>query len=214
MWTSRKSFRKTSIVVKEIRVIRVRAFYRSSRSFGDCAKLFQSGLPLTTRQPLKPFPQCFGHHTGHGLSGLVGYGRRETMGLRVFNIEGWHAAILTGQVSVRTRLCKSSPAGDLNSRPVQIGCREARRLIHRLRGSGRVPHVRLSVHGPKTMFSNAFSPLQNCSLGPRTLRRTRWNVGHPSTPLTHVVRIDGSWRDSRFYVTWIAISGSRSCLSR
>src|SRR5271156_2548427 len=27
-----------------------------------------------------------------------------------------------------------------------------------LLGSGRVPHVRLSVHGPKTDFSNAFTP--------------------------------------------------------
>jgi hypothetical protein len=30
---------------------------------------------------------------------------------------------------------------------------------------GGVPHVRSSVHGPKTMFSNAFTPCQNCFLG-------------------------------------------------
>jgi hypothetical protein len=86
-------------VVKEICVIQVWAFNGSSRSFRDCAKLFQSGFSLTTRQPLKAFPQSFGHDSGHGFSGFPGYASRETMGLRILDIEGGHAAILTSRVS-------------------------------------------------------------------------------------------------------------------
>ena len=63
-----------------------------------------------------------------------------------------------------------------------------------------MPHVRPSVHGPKTMFSNAFTPFQNCSLWAvafathgKSVRRgyappfsshVRWGEpGFPVTPL-------------------------------
>jgi hypothetical protein len=37
-------------------------------------------------------------------------------------------------------------------------------------GSGRVPHVRQSVHGPKTNFSNAFTLCRDDSCSPPRLR--------------------------------------------
>jgi hypothetical protein len=47
-------------------------------------------------------------------------------------------------------------------------------LFHPLQCAGlsrrSVPHVRPSVHGPKTMFSNAFAPSHNCSLWNSCLR--------------------------------------------
>ena len=67
-------------------------------------------------------------------------------------------------------------------------------VLHRLQGSGRVPHVRPSVHGPKTMFFECFYLSSDTGLSgrvsrassekrskglclivfvPRTLRRTR-----------------------------------------
>jgi hypothetical protein len=94
----------------------------------------------------------------------------------------------------------SVPQGRLNFRVVQSRLETEAGAFHLVTttcGSGRVPHVRLSVHGPKTDSSNAFTPCsRTLALGRSLLaygKSVGWgcarlfrpmyagaNMGHPS----------------------------------
>jgi hypothetical protein len=76
--------------MEKFSVIKVGSLKMSRSSFRDGAEFFQPSLPLTARQTLEPFPQCFGHYVFHGLAGLLGYGSCNTMSFRVLNVERAH----------------------------------------------------------------------------------------------------------------------------
>ena len=74
-------------------MIQVGAFDMGSGTPGNCAEFLRAGLAVVTRQALKAFPESFGYDTGHGFAGLLGNGRREPMGFRVFDVEGLHVQL-------------------------------------------------------------------------------------------------------------------------
>jgi hypothetical protein len=88
------SFGKTAFVIKEFGVIEIRTFGLGGGALGDGEKFLNRGLATAGLKAFVAFPQSFLDGTSDGLSGCIGNGLSETMGLRIFDIEANGMSIL------------------------------------------------------------------------------------------------------------------------